>query len=95
MAKTDKEHSSFLRYALIATGVFIAFLFIKRDNIITWVGSAFTLRKQEQRIEQLQQSNSHLESQIQDLRTKRDSLERFAREEYYFAAPGEDVYIVE
>ena len=32
---------------------------------------------------------------IEELKTNRDTLEKFARENFHFAAPGEDVYIVE
>ena len=36
-----------------------------------------------------------MDAEIQSLTHSRDSLEKFARETYHFAAPGEDVYIVE
>jgi cell division protein FtsB len=32
---------------------------------------------------------------VQMLENNRDSLEKFAREQFYFAAPGEDVFTVE
>ena len=32
---------------------------------------------------------------IEELKTNRDTLEKFARENFHFTAPGEDVYIVE
>ncbi len=36
-----------------------------------------------------------MDAEIQALTNSRDSLEKFARETYHFAAPGEDVYIIE
>ena len=36
-----------------------------------------------------------MEQEIDNLRNNRDSLESFARDTYHFAAPGDDVYIVE
>jgi cell division protein FtsB len=36
-----------------------------------------------------------MNEEIQALTNSRDSLEKFARETYHFAAPGEDVYIIE
>jgi cell division protein FtsB len=36
-----------------------------------------------------------MDESIEDLKTDRDSLEKFAREQFHFAVPGEDVYIVE
>ena len=32
---------------------------------------------------------------VQMLENNRDSLEKFAREQFFFSAPGEDVYVVE
>ena len=36
-----------------------------------------------------------LDSKIQALENNVDTLEKFAREQYHFAAPGEDVYVIE
>ncbi len=32
--------------------------------------------------------------QVNMLESNRDSLEKFAREQFYFSAPGEDVYVI-
>ena len=36
-----------------------------------------------------------MDESIEDLKTDRDSLEKVARERCHFAAPGEDVYLIE
>ena len=36
-----------------------------------------------------------MDQDIKELETNRDTLEKFAREQFGFAVPGEDVYIVE
>ncbi len=90
----NKEQRSFIRFAIIATVVFVLFMFLKKDNVITWINAGITLKSQRRQIEQLEQSNALLDKQIEDLGMNRDSLERFARENYFFAAPGEDVYIL-
>ena len=36
-----------------------------------------------------------MEHRIKMLTSDRDTLEEFAREEFYFAEPGDDVYIIE
>ena len=90
-----KEQRSFLRYAIIATALFLLFLFLKKDSIITWVQAGFTLRRQERQIEQLQRENAEMDRKIQMMKGDRDTLERFAREKFYFAEPGDDVYIIE
>lgn len=90
-----EEQRSFLRYAIVATVLFAVFLFVKKDNVLTWINAGFTLRSQQKQIEALHLKNESLDRQIEDLLTRRDSLERFARETYFFAAPGDDVYIDE
>ena len=89
------EQRSFVRFAIVITAVFVLFLFIKKDNVARWIQAGFTLGQQERRIEQLKQENDRLDKQIRTLSTSRDSLEKFAREEFGFAEPGDDVYIEE
>ena len=90
-----KEQRSFLRYAIIATVVFLLFMFLKKDNLINWVQAGLSLRRQERQIEQYQRENEELERRIRVMTGYRDSLERYAREQFYFAEPGDDVYITE
>jgi hypothetical protein len=45
--------------------------------------------------EQYRQENEDLDRQIQMMTGDRDTLERYAREQFYFAEPGDDVYIIE
>ena len=90
-----KEQRSFLRYAIIATVVFLVFMFLKKDNLVNWVQAGVSLRRQERQIERYRQENEELDRRIRVMTGDRDSLERFAREEFYFAEPGDDVYITE
>ena len=45
-------------------------------------------------MELYQKEIEQMRRQVRMLESNRDSLEKFAREQFYFAAPGEDVYIV-
>ena len=90
-----KEQRSFLRYAIVATALFLVFMLVKKDGIITWVQAGFTLRRQHRQIEQLRQENDAMDKKIRTMSLDRDTLERYAREEFHFAEPGDDVYIIE
>ena len=90
-----KEQRSFLRYAIVATALFLLFLLLKKDSIVTWVQAGFTLRSQERQIEQYQRENEELDRRIRTMKGDRDTLERYAREQFQFAEPGDDVYIIE
>ena len=90
-----KEQRSFLRYAIVATVIFLLFMFLKKDNLVNWVQAGITLRRQQRQIELYRQENAELDRRIRVMTGDRDSLERFAREEFFFAEPGDDVYITE
>ena len=90
----DIQHS-FVRYAVVATALFLLFLFMKKDSIVSWVQAGITLRRQERQIEQYQKENEELDRRIRMMTGDRDTLERYAREQFYFAEPGDDVYIIE
>ena len=90
-----KEQRSFMRYAIVATALCLLFLFVKKDNVVRWVQAGFTLKKQERQIELYRNQNAELDRRINMMSTDRDTLETFAREEFHFAEPGDDVYIIE
>ncbi|MCQ2188227.1 MAG: septum formation initiator family protein [Bacteroidales bacterium] len=90
-----KEQRSFIRYAIVATAIMVLFLFVKKDNVVRWIQAGFTLRRQERQIELYQQQNEELDKTINMMSNNRDTLEKFARENFHFAEPGEDVYIEE
>ena len=46
-------------------------------------------------MEVYRQQIEDMDESIEDLKTNKDSLEKFARERFHFAAPGEDVYLIE
>ena len=53
MARHTKDiERSFLRYAIVATALFLLFLFLKKDSIVSWVQAGIPLRRQERQIEQ-------------------------------------------
>ena len=86
---------SFIRFAIVITAVFVLFLFVKKDNLVRWIQAGFTIASQEKRIEQLKEDNERLDARIRMLSTSRDTLEMFAREQFGFAEPGDDVYLEE
>ena len=79
----------------MATVIFLLFMFLKKDTLVNWVQAGLSLRRQERQIEQYQRENAELDRRIRVMTGDRDSLERYAREEFFFAEPGDDVYITE
>ena len=77
-----KEQRSFLRYAVVATALFLLFMLVKKDSLVTWVQAGFTLRRQDRQIEQYQRENEELDRRIRMMTGDRDTLERYAREHF-------------
>lgn len=91
---SNHEERSFVRYVIISTTIFLLLICVfKHDNLFRWVNAGFTVRKQEKQMEFYRQDIERLENELNLLTTDRDTLEKFAREKFLFAEPGEDVYL--
>ena len=88
----NSDHRSFSKFAVVATGLFLLYVTFSRNGLVNWVRAGIELRSQKKQIERYQKEISEMDREIKLLTTDRDSLEKFARESFGFAAPGEDVY---
>ncbi len=90
------KHRKFAWFVVIVTVLFLGSWLIGPGNtFIRWIRTAGEIRRQEAQMEYYRQEIDRMNSNIEELETDRDTLEKFARERFKFAAPGEDVYIVE
>lgn len=80
----------------IVTMIFLVWIaFFDSNNVIRWIGVRKTLHEQKSQIKFYEQEISATESKINYLKSEKDSLEKFAREEYLYHEEGEDVYLIE
>lgn len=92
----NREERSFVRYVIISTAFFLLFVcVIKRDNLFRWIEAGITVGKQEKQMEFYEADIERLKDEVKNLTTDKDTLEKFAREKFLFAEPGEDVYVIE
>ena len=90
------EHNYLLPFVIVVTTlVALWLLFFAHNSVLNWVRAQVEVKNQEKEIARLRTEIEAMDGEIRQLSTNRDSLEKFARETYHFAAPGEDVYIVE
>ena len=93
---TRSEHNYFLPFVIIITAIAAVWLlFLSHSSVLHWVRANVEIRRQERQMEKYRSEIDEMDAEIQALTNSRDSLEKFARETYHFAAPGEDVYIIE
>ena len=103
MEKTDKwawlrrsDHNYLLPFVIVVTAVVALWLlFFAHNSVLNWVKASVEEKNQEAEMARLQAEIQEMDREIDNLRNNKDSLESFARETYHFAAPGDDVYIVE
>ena len=89
-------HKRFARFVVAVTAVFIFLWIVGPGNtFIHWIKAGIEIHRQEKVMENYRNENAELDRRINMMKTDRDTLEKFAREQYNFAAPDEDVYVIE
>lgn len=90
------EHKGFYRYAAVVTALFLLYVSVmSTDSLVRWVRAGVQLRQQRRQIEMYREQIREMDDEVKLLSNDRDSLEKFARERFHLAAPGEDVYLYE
>ena len=93
---TRSDHNYFLPFVIIITAVAALWLlFFSHSSVLNWVRANWEIQRQERQMDQLRRDIDAMDAEIWSLTNSRDSLEKFARETYHFAAPGDDVYLIE
>ena len=93
---TRSDHNYFLPFVIVVTAVAALWLlFLSHSSVLNWVRANIEIRRQERQMDQYRREIDEMDAEIRALTDSKDSLEKFARETYHFAAPGEDVYILE
>jgi len=90
------DHNYFIPYVIIVTTlVALWLLFFSHASVLNWIRASIEVKNQEKEMTRLNREINEMDAEIEDLTNNRDSIEAYARETYGFAAPGDDVYIVE
>lgn len=90
------EHKNFRIFVAFSTAVFVFIWIVGPGNTwIHWAKAGFEIKRQERQIKEYQQEIEKMEKSVNMLKNDRDTLEKFAREQFHFAAPGDDVYVIE
>lgn len=89
-------HRKFAWFVVVSTtALILLWIFGPGHTFIHWGKAAAEVKRQEKIIEKYETENADLDRRINMMKTDKDTLEKFAREQYHFAAQGEDVYLVE
>lgn len=83
------------KYVIVTLLFAVIVLFADRNNIIEWAGNYIKVLRQEKVIRQYERDILSLDEKLKELTSDKDSLEKFAREQYYFHKKGEEVFIID
>ena len=70
-------------------------LFFDTNNLISWYKDLKQLAWQNRQKVYYKEAIKQTDEKLQELASNKDSLEKFAREQYLFHEAGEDVYVIE
>ena len=89
-------HRKFAWFVVVTTSLFVFLWIVGPGNtFVHWIKAGVEIRRQERLIEQYEAQNAEMEVRLKMLRNDKDTLEKFAREQFGFSVPGEDVYVIE
>jgi Septum formation initiator. len=82
------------RYFLVTLFFLVWILFVDSNNLFNWYSGVREVAKQERKKEYYKNAIKHTEDRLKELSSNKDSLEKFAREQYLFHTPDEEIFIV-
>ena len=87
----------FLRNKYIFTvAVFLLWIFFfDKTNVVSHVGELSKIQKLKSEILFYENGIREVTNQLNQLNTNNETLEKFAREQYYLKKEGEDIYLIE
>ncbi len=89
-------YRSFAWTVTVVMGIFLIVWIVGPGNtFVSWIRAKRDISSMERQIRDYEQRSAEMDSRINELRSNRDSLEKFAREKFYFSAPCEDIYIID
>ncbi len=93
--KYDKDQRTSIILYFSVTLIFVLYVVFNREiGLINWAKNGLELRQQKKEIVRYDKEIGVMEKKINMLSTDKDTLEQFARENFLFASPGEDVYLI-
>ena len=82
------------KYVVVTVFFFVWVLFIDTNNIFVWMNDLRTVKQQERQKVHYREAIMQTDEKLKELTSNKDSLEKFAREQYLFHQKDEEVFII-
>ena len=91
---TEIKAHKWLKYVITLVVFLVVYLFIGDQSLVQFARRGREIRQLEEQRDMYREGSEKAERELKTL-SHPDSLERFAREQYYMHTSGEDIYLVE
>jgi cell division protein DivIC len=81
------------KYFLVGAVFVVWILFFDRNSVVRWVRTVRNVNELQKQKSSYEEGIQSSDEKLKELKSNKDSLEKFAREQYYFHKDGEDVYV--
>ena len=82
------------KYVIVTVFFLVWVLFIDTNNLFVWIRDMGFISSQERQKEYYREAIRQTDEKLQELTSNKDSLEKFAREQYLFHQKDEEVFII-
>ena len=82
------------KYFIVTVFFLVWVLFIDTGNIFVWMRDMSTVSAQEQQKQYYKDAILKTDEKLKELESNKDSLEKFAREQYLFHEADEEIFII-
>ena len=82
------------KYVIVTVFFLVWVLFIDTNNLFIWIRDMGVVSSQERQKEYYREAIRQTDEKLQELTSNKDSLEKFAREQYLFHQKDEEVFII-
>ncbi|MBO8472557.1 MAG: hypothetical protein IAB81_02875 [Bacteroidetes bacterium] len=81
------------KYYFVTVIFVVSVLFLSENNVIRWINVMFDISSQEEIIREYSENIKEADRRLEVLGSDLDTLETFARENFYFHKADEDLFI--
>lgn len=82
------------KYVVVTVFFFVWVLFVDTNNIFVWMNDLKTVKQQERQKVYYKEAILQTDEKLKELTSNKDSLEKFAREQYLFHQNDEEIFII-
>ncbi len=82
------------KYTVVTVFFLVWVLFVDTNNLFVWINDLNTVSTQERQKEHYRRAIKQTDEKLDELTSNKDSLEKFAREQYLFHQKDEEIFLV-